>query len=131
MAVDTVHKKRAGLTAGLPFYASSTSLGSPISMSDKWEGAWTYPIGQYDLTLDVSDNIVCIDIIEFIIDFVRSYLDTFDISDGTIFDLGEFLVLAFSDSFSVTDIIQLVIPSWLRRLRVEDVEHYIIIKRIR
>lgn len=107
MAVDTVHKKRAGITAGMPFYASSTSLGSPISMSDKWEGAWTYPIGQYDLTLTVFDLFTLADVI--------------DARD----------ILIFVDSISIIDTIELVIPSWLRGLRVEEVEHYIIIKRIR
>lgn len=108
MAVDTVHKKRAGITAGMPFYASSTSLGSPISMSDKWESAWTYPIGQYDLTAIFSDSFLPADAI-----------DTVE----TPFTLA--------DLVSITDNVELVIPSWLRGLRVEEVEHYVIIKRIR
>ncbi len=107
MAVDTVHKKRAGITAGMPFYASSTSLGSPISMSDKWESAWTYPIGQYDLTANFSDLFLLID------------------------SMNTIGPLALADLIAISDTIELVIPSWLRALRVEEVEHYIIIKRIR
>lgn len=165
MAIDTVHKKRAGLTAGMPFYASSTSLGSPISASDRWEAAWTYPIGQYDLSLGVSDSLSLadakiftdalakLDVLSYsdatalVTDFIRSYLDTLGITDSAVltllipvilsdsFALIESLAMelgkALTDSLVISDNIVLVIPSWLRKLRVEDVEHFITITRIR
>lgn len=108
MPIDTDHKKRAAMTSLIPFYPAGSSLGSPISMSDKWESAWTYPIGQYDLTLALSD--------------LLSILD--DMNTGEV----DFI---FADFVAVSDSIELVIPSWLRKVRIGDDVYRIVIKRIR
>jgi len=53
--------------------------------------------------------------------------DILSVSDGIAFGVG----LGLSDTSNISDSTQLVIPSWLRALRIGDIENYIIIKRIR
>ena len=123
MAIDTYDKKRAGLTAGMPFYASSTSLGSPISMSDKWEAAWTYPIGQYNLTLNVADSFnqndsFASDLAELL---AKALADGFTITDDLIASLGEDLVANFADAFGIIDsFVWRIYPIFIRDSRISD-----------
>lgn len=107
MAVDTLQKKRSSLTDFMPFYLAGIDV---VTQADKQEGAWGYSgilAGGAVLTATFSDLVIISDL------------------DSKVVGKGLVEIIVMSDS------IVKVIPSWLRRLRVQDTEYYIIIKRIR
>lgn len=69
--------------------------------------AWGYPAGRVPLTLTVTDVLVITD------------------------NAAIVRTLVFAESFNISDDIELVIPSWLRKVHIGDDVYRVVINRIR
>ena len=62
---------------------------------------------------------------------VLIFAETFGISDAINLDFIGAFVLNLAETFGISDDIELVIPSWLRKVHIGDDVYRIVIKRIR